>query len=134
MFTVLLKNGQTWLVCGGRAFDDEVMFEDAMLRLMRIKGCPDKIIHGGAAGADDMAADLAARMAIPCRGFIADWAAHGRAAGPLRNQRMLDEGKPSFVVAFPGGRGTADMVRRAREANIDVAEIVPTAVTAGERE
>jgi hypothetical protein len=37
----------------------------------------------------------------------------GRAAGPRRNQRMLEDFRPDLVVAFPGGRGTAYMVRRA---------------------
>jgi hypothetical protein len=41
----------------------------------------------------------------------------------MRNQQMLDEGRPTLVVAFPGGRGTADMMRRARVAGIEVIEI-----------
>jgi UDP-N-acetylmuramoylalanine-D-glutamate ligase len=36
---------------------------------------------------------------------------------------MLAEGKPDLVVAAPGGRGTADMVRRARDAGIEVVEV-----------
>jgi UDP-N-acetylmuramoylalanine-D-glutamate ligase len=36
---------------------------------------------------------------------------------------MLDVGKPDLVVAFPGGRGTADMVRRAKEAGVEVIEV-----------
>ena len=48
----------------------------------------------------------------------ADWTKHGKAAGPIRNQKMLDE-CPDLVVAFPGGKGTADMVRRAMKAGID---------------
>ena len=51
--------------------------------------------------------------------FPADWKVRGRAAGHIRNQQMLDEGRPHLVVAFPGGRGTADMVRRARAAGIE---------------
>lgn len=43
-----------------------------------------------------------------------------RAAGPIRDQEMLDKGKPDLVVAFLGNRGTADMVRRAREAGVPV--------------
>jgi hypothetical protein len=43
-------------------------------------------------------------------------------AGPIRKQQMLDEGKPDLVVAFPGGRGTAHMVRIARAAGIEVIE------------
>lgn len=32
---------------------------------------------------------------------------------------MLTDGQPDLVVAFPGGRGTADMVRRARAAGVE---------------
>jgi hypothetical protein len=38
---------------------------------------------------------------------------------------MLDEGKPDLVIAFPGGRGTADMVKKARRAGVEVVEIAP---------
>lgn len=44
-------------------------------------------------------------------------------AGPRRNQRMIDEGKPDLVVAFPGGTGTADMIERAERAGIPVEKI-----------
>lgn len=55
--------------------------------------------------------------------FPADWSRHGKAAGPIRNQQMLDEGKPDIVVAITDkpleeSRGTADMVRRAQAAGI----------------
>jgi hypothetical protein len=49
---------------------------------------------------------------------MADWDRYGLAAGPKRNQRMLDEYSPEFGVAFPGGRGTADMIRRLRAASV----------------
>jgi hypothetical protein len=57
--------------------------------------------------------------------FPADWDTHGRAAGPIRNQRMLDVGKPDFVIAFPGGHGTANMVRKAKAAGVQVLEVAP---------
>lgn len=38
-------------------------------------------------------------------------------AGPIRNSFMLALG-PDLVLAFPGGRGTADMVRQASEAGV----------------
>jgi hypothetical protein len=62
--------------------------------------------------------------------YPADWAKHGRAASPIRNQQMLDEGRPNLVVAFPGGRGTADMVRRARSAGVEVIEVDKPPITA----
>jgi len=55
--------------------------------------------------------------------FLANWRTHGKAAGPIRNQQMLDEGRPHLVVAFPGGTGTADMVRRAKAAGVPVMEV-----------
>lgn len=46
-----------------------------------------------------------------------------RSAGPKRNQRMLDKGKPDLVLAFPGGDGTADMVRKAKSAGVPIIEV-----------
>lgn len=54
---------------------------------------------------------------------MADWEDLGRKAGPIRNQRMLDDGRPELVVAFPGGPGTAHMCRIAREAGVEVIEV-----------
>jgi hypothetical protein len=58
--------------------------------------------------------------------FPADWETHGRAAGPIRNQAMLDEGKPYLVIAFWDGKskGTLDMISRATRAGVPV-KIVP---------
>ena len=81
------------------------------------------VIHGAAAGADSLAGRYARRKHIRESKFPADWVRHGRSAGVIRNQRMLDEGEPDLVVAFPGGRGTADMVRQAKAAGIKVCEI-----------
>ncbi len=51
----------------------------------------------------------------------ANWE-RGRRGGPLRNQRMLDEAKPDWVVAFPTekSKGTWDMVRRAEKAGVPI--------------
>lgn len=83
------------------------------------------IIHGGATGADTAADEWAVVNWTGLTEFKVtpeEWKHLGRAAGPIRNQRMIDEGKPDLVVAFPGGTGTADMVRRAKRAGIEVIE------------
>lgn len=119
------------LVCGGRNYKDQrrVIRELDRLSLGWPKTPPDKygnwlpdvlIIAGGASGVDLFAADWAAINGTDYQEFKADWKEYGRAAGPIRNQRMLEEGKPDLVVAFPGGPGTADMVRRARGAGVRV--------------
>jgi hypothetical protein len=81
------------------------------------------LIAGGARGADTLAEEWAKAQGIQCEVYMADWEGLGRKAGPIRNQQMLDEGKPDLVIAFPGGRGTADMVRRAREAGVETVEV-----------
>ena len=110
------------LVCGGREFTDDQMLSE---RLNDLHGEREitLVIAGGARGADTLAAEWATAQGIPCEVYLADWEGLGRKAGPIRNQRMLDEGEPDLVVAFPGGRGTADMVRRARSAGLEVLEI-----------
>ncbi len=105
------------LVCGGRDFCDTALAYKALDRLHREHGF-DVLIEGDARGADRIAGYWARRSGIDNLRFPADWSAHGKAAGPIRNQRMIDEGKPDLVVAFPGGRGTADMVSRAEKAGI----------------
>jgi hypothetical protein len=108
------------LVCGGRDYDDYKRLVDVLDEI-----APDLIINGGCAGADHMASNYAIAKRIPAHTFFADWEEHGKAAGPVRNQKMIDVGRPSVVVAFPGGKGTADMVRRAKKAGIPLIEVLP---------
>lgn len=105
------------LVCGGRDYDDRARVYTVLDEVN-----PEWVIHGNARGADTLAADWARsrnRRVIACP---ANWARDGKRAGPIRNQNMLGQ-QPDLVIAFPGGRGTADMVQRARKAGIDVREI-----------
>ena len=137
-FDIIPINDQTWIICGGRHFADTGMFDSAMGDLIRLRGMPQRVIEGGAiriteegvkVGADYLAGEWAKAHALDLSVEKADWLRHGHAAGPIRNQAMLDKYAPDLVVAFPGGRGTADMVRRSRKAGVDVAEIVPTVPT-----
>jgi hypothetical protein len=107
------------LVCGGRDYADARAVDLALTHLLQSRGI-DLLIHGAARGADTLAADWAKAHAVAVKAFPADWDASGNQAGPIRNQQMLDEGRPTACIAFPGGRGTADMVRRAGAAGIPV--------------
>jgi len=115
---------RTILVCGGRAFADRENLTAVLDRLR--EDCPAlRVMHGGGFGADALAGAWAALRGVPCDVYPADWR-KGRRAGPMRNERMLArlrlETAP-LVVAFPGGRGTADMVRRAKAAGVNVLEV-----------
>ncbi|RVT89267.1 DUF2493 domain-containing protein [Rhodovarius crocodyli] len=108
------------LVCGGRDYADRQRVFEV---LDEYRDRAEVLIDGGAEGADMLAEQWAMSRDVPMLTFRADWQRHGRAAGPIRNGQMLAQGKPTLVIAFPGGRGTADMVRQARTAGVPVREI-----------
>lgn len=114
------------LVCGGRDYKDWPTIK-RVLDAVHAKRLVTMVITGAADGADIRAMVWAALRGIKSTDFQyevtpEEWKRVGKAAGPLRNQRMLDEQKPDGVVAFPGGAGTADMVRSARAAGVKVYE------------
>ncbi len=108
-------------VCGGRDYQDK---DRAFATLDRVhsKRPISQLVHGGASGADALAGEWAAQRGVAVKVFPADWQAHGRAAGPRRNADMVAYGIDG-LVAFPGGRGTADMVRQCRASAITVMEV-----------
>jgi len=112
------------LVCGGRDYAENLVVS-ATLDNLREMHRITTVIHGAAPGADTLAGDWAKANQIQVESFPVDpkdWKKHGKHAGPIRNQKMLDA-KPDLVVAFPGGRGTADMVARAEKAKIKVLRV-----------
>lgn len=111
------------LVCGGRDYSD---YNIMATYLEKYLTSTDILIHGNANGADVLSErvriDLYGEEETKVVRFPADWSKYGKRAGPIRNQQMLDEGKPDLVLAFPGGSGTLDMVTKARKAGVVVIE------------
>jgi hypothetical protein len=108
------------LVCGSRTFSNKWLLEHV---LDSFRDALTEVIHGDATGADTLGAHWAAYQGIAVRAFPADWASEGKAAGPLRNRRMLAE-KPDILVAFTDkplseSRGTNHMVGIARAAGVE---------------
>jgi hypothetical protein len=122
------------LVTGGRSYFNR---RRVFAELDRIYGEAHgklRIVHGGAKGADALADAWCKRNHIDHKAYPAAWgdltatprlvryhfngAPYNALAGANRNQQMLDEEPINFVLAFPGGTGTADMVRRAKAAGI----------------
>jgi hypothetical protein len=89
------------------------------------------VVHGGARGADTLAARWADAIAIPCLKVPARWNVIGTRAGPDRNVRMLElaylcakgTGHAVQVVAFPGGAGTRDCTAKAAKRGFPVMQI-----------
>jgi SLOG family YspA-like protein len=109
------------LICGARDWTDRFIVD------MVLANYPPGtvVIHGAARGADTIAGELGKAMGFEVEPYPADWKKYGRAAGPIRNQQMLDEGKPTELVAFNNdlrhSNGTHDMLTRARRAGLPVA-------------
>lgn len=106
------------LICGDRNWTDY----RAIRELVRSLPVGSTVIEGDARGADRMAGQAAREFGVAVEVYPAQWDTHGRAAGPIRNQQMLDEGKPDAVCWFHDklseSKGTRDMVQRAQRAGI----------------
>jgi hypothetical protein len=111
---------------------------------------PYLVVHGGCGwdldglrqprrlrGADGDAHHLALRRGITVMPMLAAWR-RGRSAGPARNAAMVgvlkqlhEHGAQCSVAAFPlpGGRGTRNCVRLAREAGLHVVIYAPDGAT-----
>jgi hypothetical protein len=115
------------LVTGGRDYENRAkVFEE--LDALHKEHTITFLMQGGATGADEWAKAWAIQRNIEHKQYDADWdnldvnpvlirsrkgKLYNALAGSTRNQIMLDEGKPDIVIAFPGGNGTWDMVKRA---------------------
>lgn len=103
------------IVAGGRDFNDRRTLDAAMQQCgFEIT----EVVSGGAPGGDRLGEQWAQDHGIPVRRFQADWKTHGNAAGPKRNEEMAQYGEA--LVALPGGKGTDDMIRRARQHGLPV--------------
>jgi predicted Fe-Mo cluster-binding NifX family protein len=109
------------IVCGGRNYTEEEVIRKR-LALLRDEHPDAIVIHGAAPGADAWSGYVAGTLGLTVEVHPANWAKHGRAAGPIRNQEMLDSGV-DLVIAFPGGRGTEDMIKRAERAGVEVQQV-----------
>lgn len=120
------------IVAGTRTFSDYELLKnklDDFVSKLKQK-YPDKqvvIITGSAKGADQLGNLYARNHHIPLKEFPADWNTYGRAAGPIRNQQMLDYALyeiPALIVFWDGeSRGTKNMMNIAKRHNVQT-EIV----------
>jgi hypothetical protein len=113
------------LICGDRNWTDEATIGAVLVQ--HLDPTSDYVIHGCARGADTIGGDIAKALGVPktrILKFPADWNKYRKAAGPIRNQQMITEGKPTLVLAFHNhiimSKGTKDMIRKALKAGLPV--------------
>ena len=107
------------LICGSRDWNNFRIIENFLMSLEK----DTVIIHGGCRGADTIAGYISKQLGLEVVIFNADWGM-GKSAGPKRNQKMLDEGKPTKIVAFhediENSKVTKDMITKGSKANIEI--------------
>ncbi len=110
------------LVCGDRNWSDVDTTFKALAKLPR----DVLVIHGAARGADRIADQCARKLGLQVRPVPADWDKQGKAAGPLRNKKMIAM-KPDGVLAFHDdlvrSKGTRNCVKLAQKEGIPVTVI-----------
>lgn len=108
------------LVTGSRNYTDIKFVRDTLDKLHKEYNFT-VLIEGGASGVDYIAGSWANDVANVDHVVVkAEWNKYGPSAGYRRNQRMIDDYQPDIVVAFPGGKGTKDMIQRSEQAGLPV--------------
>lgn len=105
------------LVTGGRDYSDRACVW-ATLDSIASYYPGFALVQGGARGADALAKRWAIEHGHPCFTCDANWDYYAKRAGGIRNGWMATFMRPSFLVHFPGGSGTTDMIKRARALDI----------------
>jgi hypothetical protein len=121
------------LVCGGREYDDfgRVCHVLDAIKATRLAhgACgwdadnPSSCVPEKLRGADGLADAWARKREVGLELWPAHWGSLGNRAGPVRNFKMLKEFVPAIVIAFPGDRGTADMIGKAKRAGVTVLRV-----------
>lgn len=117
--TVAVDNGICVIVSGGRDYAE-------IDRLWRLLDNIHDIRHIGLlchgackyGGADIHAENWAKAREVNYLGMPAKFKHRGPSAGPERNALLLKHCTPDMVLCFPGGKGTADMLKKAQKAGI----------------
>ena len=108
------------LVCGARGFNDRKLLTQV---LHSLTPAPTTIIQDGETVAAELSGRWTRENGLVLETYSADWKNSGVLAGRIRNQRMLDEGKPELIVAFAANRETNHLTVRARAMGIKVVEV-----------
>lgn len=116
----------TLMVCGCRNYNDRVFVWSRLQEI--VEPTEDVVISGGAAGVDEFAATWCKlhKPSIRFQEYPADWGKHGKAAGPIRNQQMVDACHFAIVIWDGKSRGTKDSITRLLKAGKPFALYVRT--------
>lgn len=107
------------MVTGGRDYTD---YEKIKYTLASICEKGDTIVHGGCRCCDALCGKAAKELGLKVEVHKANWEKYGKGAGVIRNMEMSNT--CDRLIAFPGGRGTKNAIKCAKECGIPVLQVV----------
>lgn len=105
------------IIAGSREFDNYELLK-AKCDLILARDNNWEIVSGTARGADKLGERYAAERGLPVKKFVPDWDKHGKKAGYIRNEAMAEYADALIAFHMNGSRGTAHMIKIAKEANL----------------
>lgn len=110
------------VVAGTRTFDDYDLLCRKLDGMLRVKRDTHRIVilSGGAKGADALGERYARERGYGLQVYPADWNAHGKAAGPMRNTAMVKYANAAVFFWDLASDGTRDCLKKARERKIPI--------------
>ncbi len=110
------------IVCGGRTYNNQY-YLNGYLDGFHNRDPIGLLIEGGQSGADSLARTWAILRGVPWKTVEAEWTKYGNAAGPIRNALMASDYEAEQLLAFPGGDGTANMIKVAHAAGLSIEDL-----------
>lgn len=105
------------IVAGGRDITNFNLVEEAI----SVSGFEvSEVVSGKAKGVDTLGEVWALKHNVPVGAFPADWNAHGRSAGPIRNRQMAEYADALIAIWDGESKGTANMIQQARKNKLNV--------------
>lgn len=108
-------------IVGSRDFTDYRIFcRFVQQTLQKWEISPEKVVSGGASGADTLARKWAAERGLPIVEHFPEWSTIGLSAGPVRNRKIVEDA--THLIAFPSrsGTGTQHSISLAQKKGIPV--------------
>jgi hypothetical protein len=125
------------IIAGSRDLDDRHTVAPFIDAYVKAQGSyPAVILSGACSGVDAIGEWWASHYGTPVERYPADWDKHGKAAGPVRNAKMVANADALLVIHWKGSRGSADVRRQAEAAGlaiVDVELVKPAAQKRGEQ-
>lgn len=113
------------IIAGGRDYETPPGNKHSkQIRLLLDDNKCNEIVSGGCTGADNFGEWMAENLYIKIKRFKANWEKYGKAAGPMRNEKMAQYvGSSGGCILLPGGKGTANMKKNAEKYGLKIWEI-----------